>query len=1234
MNCPQCHAAILREGQKFCTSCGYSLIAEGTASEPSVLETFASRTAQQIKPLLSPEPEVRPAESDGPVALPSLRSRRKRSAPRKLREAYFELGRALAAADRHEEAFKALQCARNAAGSTSAAEIQYEVARTAEAAGESSRAIRAWLEFAQMAPAELGSVLKYLHSRLNSTLATELREWSCKEWGESFNEQTLNATQRAQVAAFVGRVHLLVGEHQEALVAFTKAIQASREQAIPAVLQFVEDALKALPPGDSDTLAPLQELKGRVLLKTGDTEEAAELLYEAGKNFNWRNEGSHSVEALRTAVELRRNHAPSHWYLADSLRLLAENDKEQLTEAARIWDEAAATIGLPQPDFAWAYTARALINEQLAEESVSDPVAGWRLYCAAIVLLERGLIANSQFVYNWANLARFLAIVNLEWNAIEAARAALECDKDNIFAVTQLAQNLTYTGDFRGAEKLIDDILTKQPDAYAEGLKGYLLLLTGRFAEAVNILSSAIEKAPDAPWYREQRATARERLGKMADAQQDWEFVLSLHESERTKVDFSTALAAYKLERRDKAIDFLKRRREVPMETMGLASRYLGLAEMTAGDWENGSKHLIEGIDQTTFAWRLVDFAQFDFATFKRTIGDKTEWKGRLLEQFDQAIDARVKQLEQEPGNPLGEATLQLNLLEAEGRSNKIEGIMARALLARLYRSSGDWLESARLYEGLAADPEKRFPEAADAFIHTMTELTNQAAQLLRAGEFTATRERFVEPALILAQEVELPDGNITARLLTQKAVAHFFESELTKAEKEFASALERFRAVGPTSAGQSLGQATQELLEEPARYWAVDDFWRKVGDALDVNESVRQEIASARKTLTGFLDSHLALRRDDTASQPPYWMVTPILIDIESHMAPSDPDDWHLLKDDLPSMRERIRKDTGVQIPAVRFRENAEGLAVGTYIISLREVPTVMGTIEPDPTAPTHTEKAPSVSANSSPWMRYCEASPESAQAIGLPPDGLKPAPHPLTGAPGCWIPSKHWALIENAGLKLWPEPTTYMVMHLEVVLRKNLAEFLDVQETVNWLATAPEEMTILVKQAVPDAAARLKLTQILRRLVEEHVPIINHAVILESFVAQRDQELPVIVGAIRLKLRTQLPGNDSSTKQIALPPEIESTIIAAVTGIGARRCLALTPAQTQDVLASIRELIPVDKSGLALLVQDGDVRPFVRKLVQLEWPALSVLAADELSTDSVNLTQSVTSSPEAVHA
>ena len=55
-----------------------------------------------------------------------------------------------------------------------------------------------------------------------------------------------------------------------------------------------------------------------------------------------------------------------------------------------------------------------------------------------------------------------------------------------------------------------------------------------------------------------------------------------------------------------------------------------------------------------------------------------------------------------------------------------------------------------------------------------------------------------------------------------------------------------------------------------------------------------------------------------------------------------------------------------------------------------------------------------------------------------------------------------------EQAGLTTW-DATGYIVLHLSSVLRKNGAEFVGIQETMNMLEQLEQAFPALVKETVP---------------------------------------------------------------------------------------------------------------------------------------------------------------------
>jgi type III secretion protein V len=84
-------------------------------------------------------------------------------------------------------------------------------------------------------------------------------------------------------------------------------------------------------------------------------------------------------------------------------------------------------------------------------------------------------------------------------------------------------------------------------------------------------------------------------------------------------------------------------------------------------------------------------------------------------------------------------------------------------------------------------------------------------------------------------------------------------------------------------------------------------------------------------------------------------------------------------------------------------------------------------------------------------------------------------------------------------------------------------------------------------------------------------------------------------------------------------LEPTLEETIGAGIQKSAAGNYLALEPEVTQDILSAIRaeieNLPPTAQQPVILTTQE--IRRYLRKLVEMEFPHLAVLSYQELSSD-----------------
>jgi flagellar biosynthesis component FlhA len=156
------------------------------------------------------------------------------------------------------------------------------------------------------------------------------------------------------------------------------------------------------------------------------------------------------------------------------------------------------------------------------------------------------------------------------------------------------------------------------------------------------------------------------------------------------------------------------------------------------------------------------------------------------------------------------------------------------------------------------------------------------------------------------------------------------------------------------------------------------------------------------------------------------------------------------------------------------------------------------------------------------------------------------------------------------------------------------------------------------LFAQVLPDTAAQQRLLQVLQALLREQVPIKQFDAILAEFATASHAPLDVIEIAerVRMALHSDLPGNETTRTLIKLPPLLEQIIVEGIQLQSEKVFLALTPERTQEFLSELRNEVdyrPVDT--LTLVVSTPGIRPFVKRVVELEFTALPVLAEIELT-------------------
>ena len=196
-------------------------------------------------------------------------------------------------------------------------------------------------------------------------------------------------------------------------------------------------------------------------------------------------------------------------------------------------------------------------------------------------------------------------------------------------------------------------------------------------------------------------------------------------------------------------------------------------------------------------------------------------------------------------------------------------------------------------------------------------------------------------------------------------------------------------------------------------------------------------------------------------------------------------------------------------------------------------------------------------------------------------------------------------------------------IVRELHAVLRQFAALFLDLDTTRRLVADVESTNPELVAGVVPDAISWMMLTDVLRRLVTERICIGDLSSILAAFSADvRGCDAVELAERARHALSAQITARFATERGdvavLLLAREIEAELHKAIRKTSAGIYLALEPEATQQILAAIRHVVRAGDESLdgVPILTDRQVRPFVRRLVELEFPMLEVLSRDDLQS------------------
>ena len=225
---------------------------------------------------------------------------------------------------------------------------------------------------------------------------------------------------------------------------------------------------------------------------------------------------------------------------------------------------------------------------------------------------------------------------------------------------------------------------------------------------------------------------------------------------------------------------------------------------------------------------------------------------------------------------------------------------------------------------------------------------------------------------------------------------------------------------------------------------------------------------------------------------------------------------------------------------------------------------------------------------------------------------------PHGAAGG----LEQTHWIAAERRrevteGRALTHEEV--LARHAVGAMQQQAHLFMGIQE-VQWiLEKAVKDYPNLVAEALK-AIPTIKIAEVLRRLLEEQVPVRNVRAILESLVAwgAKEKDTLMLTEYARAELGRFLAHRAADGRDqlevVMLDQAVEQTVRQAIKQTPAGNFLALPPETIDQITEAVLQLSGRAPVGGRAVITSMDIRRYLRKMIERKAPWLQVYSFQEL--------------------
>ncbi len=360
------------------------------------------------------------------------------------------------------------------------------------------------------------------------------------------------------------------------------------------------------------------------------------------------------------------------------------------------------------------------------------------------------------------------------------------------------------------------------------------------------------------------------------------------------------------------------------------------------------------------------------------------------------------------------------------------------------------------------------------------------------------------------------------------------------------------------------------------------------------------------------YVIAHLLTRQQkETVAQAAVKAKAPKADRVEKHLTP-DPMELNVgyglislvdrkqggdLLDRITNIRRQIAQEMGIVVPPIRIRDDIQ-LQANQFRIKLKGF-----SIGESDVMPGH--------------LMAIDAGAVTDKMSGI--DAAEPA----FGLPALWIEPEHRHDAEHRNYTV-VEPSSVMATYLTELIKRHADELLTRHEVNRLLDHLRERSSKLVEEVVPEVLKPGEIQRVLQALLRERVPVRDLEAILESIadVAGRTKDVEIMTeyarAAIARAICHQHRADDGRIHCITLDPALAELIGNSLDRSERGTVLTLPPSLQTKIVEAVRaqldNVASTMRGNQPVLLTPPQIRPWLRKMIEAQLPALAVLSFNEI--------------------